>query len=57
MRYCICLDIKDNQFGFRPGMATTKPVCGMRQLQNKCLGKTMNIRVDLKRHTMELQGI
>ena len=28
--------IRDNQFGFRPGMLTTEPVFALRQLQEKC---------------------
>ena len=28
--------VRDNQFGFRPGMSTTEPVSALRQLQEKC---------------------
>ena len=31
--------IRDNQFGFRPGMSTTEPVFALRQLQEKCREK------------------
>ena len=50
---CICLDVREsNQFGLKPGMATTKPF-PLRQAQEKCIQNNMNIRVPLKRHTME----
>ena len=29
------VNIRDNQFGFRPGMSTTDPVFALRQLQEK----------------------
>ena len=30
------VNIRENQFGFRPGMSTTEPVFALRQLQDKC---------------------
>ena len=30
------VNIRENQFGFRPGMSTTEPVFALRQLQEKC---------------------
>ena len=30
------LNIRDNEFGFRPGMSTPEPVFALRQLQDKC---------------------
>ena len=30
------INIRQNQFGFRPGMSTTGPVFALRQLQEKC---------------------
>ena len=31
--------VRDNQFGFRPGMSTTEPVFALRQLEEKCREK------------------
>ena len=35
--------IRDNQFGFRPGMSTTEPVFALRQLQEKCREKNKDL--------------
>ena len=36
------VNIRENQFGFRPGMSTTEPVFALRQLQEKCREKNKN---------------
>ena len=44
--------IRDNQFGFRPGMSTTEPVFALRQLQEKCREKNKDLHmvfVDLEK--------
>ena len=44
--------IRDNQFGFRPGMSTTEPVFALRQLQEKCREKNTDLHmvfVDLEK--------
>ena len=55
------VNIRDNQFGFRPGMSTTEPVFAFRQLQEKCREKNKDLNmvcVDLeKRHSIEYQWI
>ena len=37
--------IRDNQFGFRPGMSTTEPVFALRQLQEKCRKKNKDLHI------------
>ena len=37
--------IRDNQFGFRPGMSTTEPVFALRQLQEKCREKNKDLHM------------
>ena len=37
--------IRDNQFGFRPGMSTTEPVFALRQLQEKCRENNTDLRM------------
>ena len=55
------VNIRDNQFGFRPGISTTEPVFAFRQLQEKCREKNNDLHmvfVDLeKRHSIEKQWI
>ena len=44
--------IRDNQFGFRPGMSTTEPVFALRQPQEKCREKNTDVHmffVDLEK--------
>ena len=44
--------IRDNQFGFRPGMSTTEPVFALWQLQEKCREKKKDLHmvfVDLEK--------
>ena len=46
------VNIRDNQFGFRPGMSTTQPVFALRQLQEKCREKNKDLHmvfVDLEK--------
>ena len=45
------INIRENQFGFRPGMSTTEPVA-LRQLQEKCREKNKDLHmvfVDLEK--------
>ena len=37
------VNIRENQFGFRPGMSTTEPVFALRQLQEKCREKNKDL--------------
>ena len=39
------VNIRENQFGFRPGMSTTEPVFALRQLQEKCREKNKDVRI------------
>ena len=41
----IVLIIRDNQFGFRPGMSTTEPVVALLQLQEKCREKNNDLHM------------
>ena len=46
------VDIRENQFGFRPGMSTQEPVFALRQLQEKCREKNKDLHmvfVDLEK--------
>ena len=46
------VNIRENQFSFRPGMSTTEPVFALRQLQEKCREKNKDLHmvfVDLER--------
>ena len=46
------LNIRENQFGFRPGMSTTEPVFVLQQLQEKCREKNKDLHmvfVDLEK--------
>ena len=46
------VNIRDNQFGFRPGMSTTEPVFALRQLQEMCREKNKDLHmgfVDLEK--------
>ena len=46
------LNIRENQFGFRPGMSTTEPDFALRQLQEKCREKNNDLHmafVDLEK--------
>ena len=46
------INIRENQFGFRPGMSTTEPVFALRQLQEKCREKNKDLHmvfVDLEK--------
>ena len=46
------VNIRENQFGFRPAMSTTAPVFGLRQLQEKCRKKNKDLHmvfVDLEK--------
>ena len=46
------VNIRENQFGFRPGMSTTEPVFALRQLQEKCREKNKDLHmvfVDLEK--------
>ena len=46
------VNIRENQFGFRPGMSTTEPVFALRQLQEKCREKNKDLQmvfVDLEK--------
>ena len=46
------MKIRDNQFGFRPGMSTTELVFALRQLQEKCREKNKDLHmvfVDLEK--------
>ena len=39
------VNIRDNQFGFRPGMSTTEPFCALQQLHEKCGGKNTDVHM------------
>ena len=46
------VNIRENQFGFRPGMSTTESVFALRQLQEKCREKNKDLHmvfVDLEK--------
>ena len=46
------VNIRENQFGLRPGMSTTEPVFVLRQLQEKCREKNKDLHmvfVDLEK--------
>ena len=46
------VNIRENQFDFRPGMSTTEPVFALRQLQEKCREKNKDLHmvfVDLEK--------
>ena len=40
-----CVNIRENQFGFRPGMSTTEPVFALRQLQEKWREKNKDLHM------------
>ena len=39
------VNIRENQFGFRPGMSITEPVFALRQLQEKCREKNKDLHM------------
>ena len=39
------VNIRNNQFGFRPGMSTTEPVFALRQLQEKSREQTKQLHM------------
>ena len=46
------VNIREKQFGFRPGISTTEPVFALRQLQEKCREKNTDLHmifVDLEK--------
>ena len=46
------VNIREKQFGFRPGMSTTEPIFALRQLQEKCREKNKDLHmvfVDLEK--------
>ena len=53
------VNIRENQFGFRPGMSTTEPVFALRQLQEKCREKNKHLHmvfVDLEKSFDRIPG-
>ena len=39
------VNVRDNQFGFRPGMSTTEPVFALRQLQEKARERNTDLHM------------
>ena len=39
------VNIRENQFGCRPGMSTTEPLFALRQLQEKCREKNKDLHM------------